>query len=94
MNRRATAREAKAAAAPPEILLSVFQFNVLHPSDVIIPDLESALQEADTGNAVGAERLIYSHAVSPGSVPAALRKFGNDGTFFDPEVGSYHREDD
>lgn len=76
---------------PTKIRKTVFQFVVLHPADEPLEDLEVAMYRADQDNAVGAEEVISVEDVPDDKVEAELIALGNDGAFFDHELG---REED
>lgn len=69
------------------ITKTTFTFVVLHPSDDPIVDLDIAMARSDTDNAVGMEEVISVEEVPDDQVEAELVALGNDGTFFNLELG-------
>lgn len=66
-----------------KISKTIFTFTVLHPSDETFEDIESAMYEARTGNAVGNVTDQVTHSVNPEDVKGELTALGNDGLFFE-----------
>lgn len=66
-----------------DIVKTVITFTVLHRADNPITDLETALYEANEGDAVGWETDCTSEPVDPEQVVNELVALGNDGLFFD-----------
>jgi hypothetical protein len=71
-----------------KIAKTTFTFVVLHRSDedVATWDLTDVLEECDTGHAVGQVTRTLTDAVPDKDVPMELKKLGNDGEFFDPDL--------
>ena len=64
-----------------------YMFTVLHRTDEPPADLHDALEEAEGGHAVGVEHLMYTIPVPDEAVPMELKQMGNDGSFFDDDLG-------
>lgn len=62
-------------------------FTVLHRTDEPIEDLEEALARSYDGNAVGAETSLITVPVADESVADLLVGLGNDGQFFNYDLG-------
>jgi len=65
---------------------TTYTFTVLHRTDDAPLTMEDAINDAESGHAVG--RVIGQSVVElpDNEVPRALRKLGNDGTFFDDDL--------
>ena len=48
-------------------------------------DLQNVIEECHMGEYIGEMELIESKTIDPKSVRQALKRIGNDGTFFDRE---------
>ena len=70
-----------------DIVKTVITFTVLHRADNVISDLETALYQANEGDAVGWETGCTSELVDPERVVDELVALGNDGLFFDDDDG-------
>lgn len=66
---------------------TVITITVLHRTDQPIVDIEEALERIDTGNGVGDVEIGTAQYVEDVNVPEALVELGNDGTFFDDDLG-------
>lgn len=64
-----------------------YTFTVLHPTDQPPLGLADALQESDTGRMVGNITREETFDVPDDVVSNELLDLGNDGTFFDDELG-------
>lgn len=65
---------------------TVYKFTV-YSNDQISPhaDLRAVIDETDTGAYIGQAEKLTEKTISPRHVRLALRRIGNDGTFFDRE---------
>lgn len=66
---------------------TTFTFVVLHPTDQPPMSLEHAMEESMTGNMVGLETEAITLEVPDSEVETELVALGNDGEFFNIELG-------
>lgn len=66
---------------------TVISFTILHRTDEPIEDLPEALARAFDGHTVGQETGIATTPLEASSVADELVGLGNDGTFFDADLG-------
>lgn len=62
-------------------------FTVLHRTDEPIADLHEALARSYDGHAVGAETNCVTIPIKDDKVEALLVSLGNDGLFFNDDLG-------
>lgn len=72
---------------PTTISKTIITITVLHRTDEPIVDIDEALERIDTGNGVGDVAIGTAQYVEDVQVPEALVELGNDGTFFDSDLG-------
>lgn len=65
---------------------TTFTFTVLHRTDQPLQSIEQALEEADTGHAVGNITAETTSEMPDEQVTYELRTLGNDGEFFDDDL--------
>jgi hypothetical protein len=70
------------------IMKTTFTFTVLHRTDSPLLDLAYALEESDTGHAVGNVTQVSWEQVPDDEVPGELDALGNDGEFFDDDLAN------
>ncbi len=66
---------------------TVITITVLHRTDEPLSSIYEALERIDTGNGVGDVEIGTAQYVEDVNVPEALVELGNDGTFFDDDLG-------
>lgn len=66
---------------------TTYTFTVLHLADAKPIDMGVAVIEADDGNAVGLVTHEQTTDVSDADIAHRLKELGNDGTFFDADLG-------
>lgn len=77
----------------PVIVKTTFTFEVLHRADLTFEDILHALEEADTGHAVGSVTQTVRVGIRNENVPGELAALGNDGSFFDDDLDEATQED-
>ena len=69
-----------------KISKTTFTFTVLHRTDEQPTSLVQAMEEADTGDMVGAEKRTKTVGVADNLVAWELQQMGSDATFFEVDL--------